>query len=487
MNELFLIVAHNTVAALALACVVWSVTRVRRNPAAAHLLWLVVLLKLLAPPVMHVNWSSVLPTAWRGSNPLAVACLSHAVIAKTETDSQPLGADVATAESVRRDHRPEVERSPGQTPPAPSVLLGQNGFADRLRSHRDVVEGFLFWLWLGGAFVCAIVTGRRIARFETLLRETTPASERLQRLAREIAVNFRIRHLPDVRSIEWIDIPLLWCAGRRPTIVLPVRVIAEFAEEQSAMILAHEMAHLRRRDHWVRAVELIVSTVYWWNPLVWLIRRQIHAAEELCCDAWVRLAFPNREKAYAEALLKAAELANSGRQTRQTLPVCPFLGSLSLKARIEMILKNRITPSLSLKSMAVIVAVAALVLPSFVQSTPAEARDDSKPAASPAAPMSSQQKPQESESLTPCDSSKGRQNSLTATKSPSLKCGGQPKPSRRAISIGSRERTLSRRTTGRCWPLTPRHERPKMATAPLSNFKRRPSRKGPELSLSFIP
>ncbi len=312
MNELFLIVAHNCAAALALACVVWSVTRVWRNPAAAHLLWLVVLLKLLAPPVMHVDWSSVLPTAWRGSTHLAVAGLSDNRIAKTETDSRPLGAEAATAEHVRKDHRPGVEGSPGQIPHAPSVPLSPNGFADRLCSHRDVVEGFLFWLWLGGALVCTIVTARRIARFETVLSETPPASERLQRVAREIAVNFRIRHLPDVRSIEWIDVPLLWCAGRRPTIVLPVRIIAEFAEEQSAMILAHEMAHLRRRDHWVRTVELIVSTVYWWNPLVWLIRRQIHAAEELCCDAWVRLAFPNREKAYAEALLKAAELADSG-------------------------------------------------------------------------------------------------------------------------------------------------------------------------------
>ncbi len=120
-------------------------------------------------------------------------------------------------------------------------------------------------------------------------------------------------------------------------------------------------------------------------------------AEELCCDAWVRLAFPNREKAYAEALLKAAALANSRRETLQVLPVCPFLGSLSLKARIEMIRKNRFTPSLSTKSMTAIIAVAGPVLPSFVQSTPAEARDDSKPAASPAVPVSSQQKPPESE------------------------------------------------------------------------------------------
>ncbi len=146
MNELFLIVAHNHRAALALACIVWSVTRVWRNPAAAHLLWLVVLLKLLAPPVMHVDWSSVLPTAWRGSNHLAVAGLSDNRIAKTGTDSRPLGAEAATAEPVRKDHRPGVEGSPGQIPHAPSVPPSPNGFADDCArigmSSRAFFSGF---------------------------------------------------------------------------------------------------------------------------------------------------------------------------------------------------------------------------------------------------------------------------------------------------------------------------------------------------------
>ena len=104
-----------------------------------------------------------------------------------------------------------------------------------------------------------------------------------------------------------------------------MRLLRQLDDQSSALILAHELAHLRRRDHWVRAVELIVSTVYWWNPLVWVIRRQIHQAEDLCCDAWVRWAFPDCTKRYAEVVLKTAESLNASQVGARLLPASPFL------------------------------------------------------------------------------------------------------------------------------------------------------------------
>lgn len=151
------------------------------------------------------------------------------------------------------------------------------------------------------------------------------------------------------------------------------------------MILAHELAHLRRRDHWVRVVELIVATVYWWNPLVWVIRREIHQAEDLCCDAWVRWAFPDCAKRYAEVVLTTAESLSASQVGARLLPASPFLHSLSLKARIEMILQNRFAPRVSTRSTFVIALVALLVLPTFVETTKTQARAGSKDDA-PAAP-----------------------------------------------------------------------------------------------------
>ena len=244
----------------------------------------------------------------------------------------------------------------------------------------------MLWLWLGGAALWALVAATRIVRFERLLRGTLPAPTRLQRLAFEVAGKLGVRRVPDVRYADCVDVPLVWCAGRRPTIVLPIRLSRQLDDQQFGMILAHELAHLRRRDHWVRGVELIVSVIYWWNPLLWAIRRQIHHAEDLCCDAWVRYAFPDCTKRYAEVVFKAAESSLASKVGARLLPASSFLHSLSLKARIEMILESRFAPNVSPRSMFVIALLALFVWPSFVPTTKAEtaAGSNSKATAAPA-------------------------------------------------------------------------------------------------------
>ena len=68
------------------------------------------------------------------------------------------------------------------------------------------------------------------------------------------------------------------------------------------LLLLHELAHLKRRDHWVRWLELVVAGLYWWHPVVWWARRALREAEEQCCDAWVVWAMPDRSRTYASCL-----------------------------------------------------------------------------------------------------------------------------------------------------------------------------------------
>jgi hypothetical protein len=126
---------------------------------------------------------------------------------------------------------------------------------------------------------------------------------------------------------------------------------------------------LRRRDHWVRGLELVVAIVCWWNPLAWAVRRQIHWAEELCCDAWVRLAFPQDAKRYAETLLEAAGAVAVSPAGRPRLG-SPLLRSIALKERIEMILQGRYKPSLSIGSKLALALAALVALPLAGRVTP---------------------------------------------------------------------------------------------------------------------
>jgi hypothetical protein len=106
--------------------------------------------------------------------------------------------------------------------------------------------------------------------------------------------------------------PLIWC-GRKPRLILPIELWTQLDKHGRKAILAHELAHLKRRDHWVCWGEMFISILYWWHPLVWWIRRRIAEEADLSCDAWVTWLMPQGRRAYAEALLKTKQFVGESR------------------------------------------------------------------------------------------------------------------------------------------------------------------------------
>ena len=173
---------------------------------------------------------------------------------------------------------------------------------------------------------------------------------------------------------------MVWCVGGRPIIVLPARLLSELDEQQISMVLAHELAHLRRRDHWIRGAEVLISIIYWWNPLLWWVRRQLHQAEELCCDAWVDWVYPDRKQCYAEVLFKAATLV--GTSDRHRTATGQFIpGAGSLKERIETILAGPLPRRISRPAGLILTSIAIVLVPSFVR--PVQTAGADRPAAPP--------------------------------------------------------------------------------------------------------
>src|SRR5262249_60001036 len=87
-------------------------------------------------------------------------------------------------------------------------------------------------------------------------------------------------------------------------LLLPAILWTRLTREQQDTLLAHELAHLRRGDAWVRRLEIVVLGLYWWHPVVWWARREIQEAEEQCCDALVLETIPTGAEMYASALLE---------------------------------------------------------------------------------------------------------------------------------------------------------------------------------------
>ncbi len=131
----------------------------------------------------------------------------------------------------------------------------------------------------------------------------------------------------------------------RPKIYLPYNISAEDMQN----VIAHEQAHISRRDHWIKPFGFLLLTVHWFNPLVWWAYVLLCRDIELACDQKVVQQLPHLDRAaYSEALLRCAV-------RRRTIAACPL-------AFGEVGVKNRIKAVLSYKKPTVWILVAAILM-----------------------------------------------------------------------------------------------------------------------------
>jgi hypothetical protein len=164
------------------------------------------------------------------------------------------------------------------------------------------------------------------------------------------------------------------------TLVLSARLLDRLDEDETDAILAHELAHVRRGDPWIRPVELLATALYWWFPLLPFARARLRAAEEASCDRDVIRALPGHARAYAEGLLKTVEPASHARVTPAL--ATGAADSRELKERIMSIFQSASGPALPRRRR----VLAMLPLLAAVSLTPAWVRDAPAPPAPPSAP-----------------------------------------------------------------------------------------------------
>ena len=142
--------------------------------------------------------------------------------------------------------------------------------------------------------------------------------------------------------------------------LLPAALFARLDAAAREAILAHELAHVRRKDHWVRLLEVLITTLFWWHPVVWWAARQLQELEDQCCDTMVLGAAPQAAKSYATALLDTLDFL-SDRSVAAPLGATAAKSSASLARRITM-LKNS-TPAMRLTIGRILVLAAVVAVP----------------------------------------------------------------------------------------------------------------------------
>ena len=168
----------------------------------------------------------------------------------------------------------------------------------------------------------------------------------------------------DVWLCDRIQSPFLFGLFR-PRIYLP----SDLPETTRAHVIAHERAHLRRRDHLWKPLGFALLTVNWFNPALWLAYILLCRDIELACDERVIRSFTAEEKkAYSAALLRCS--VNSSRIT-----ACPLaFGEVGVKQRVKSVLNYK-KPAFWIILLAVVLTIVlAAGLLTDPESAPAEIR-----------------------------------------------------------------------------------------------------------------
>ncbi|HEY7426255.1 MAG TPA: M56 family metallopeptidase [Gemmataceae bacterium] len=347
MDDLLNIALSNAVVAAVLALVAAAAGALCRRPALVHGLWLLVLLKLVTPPLLRipVAW----PTALESVQAPVAASAMEAPISET-TSSSPEQPDVVLVLPMTAEGEPASSADAITTPPAPVPV------------DPPLWSRVMPLVWLAGSLGWFALALLRLGRFRRLLRFAHGAPASLQERAARLARRLGLPRCPQVGLLPGRLAPMLWAVGGSPRLLVPADLLDLLDDKQLDTLLVHELAHLRRRDHWVRALEFVVMGLYWWHPVVWYARRELREAEEQCCDAWVVSTLPGASRTYATALMDTLDFLSTARPA--VPPLASGIGHVAdLKRRLTMIMRGTTPRALSWPGCLTVLAVGAFFLP----------------------------------------------------------------------------------------------------------------------------
>ncbi|HVK07314.1 MAG TPA: M56 family metallopeptidase, partial [Gemmataceae bacterium] len=362
------------VLAVIAAVLIWTF---RPGPAVRHALWLVVLVKLVSPtglwvsvplPVESPVAEDAVVTLPQPPSPPAPEPEDVVIIERRFEIVGPLGQDVEQVEwaadaEVVVDARAEVD----ETDVATLTARVEAAAAEPASFDYGTL---LIAAWVLGAGYFAWRSVRESLKFSGFARRSVPAPDHLRAEVAAVARKLGVR-APAVRVLTGLTSPLMWCLGR-PVLLWPAGLDARLKGDGRKAVIAHELAHLRRRDHWVRRLEMAAVLFHWWNPVFWVARRRLRADAELACDAWA--AGQADRRAYAEALLEVCSF-NHRRRPAPAVGVSGE-GRRAMQERLTMIMKDRVPCRLAFGAKLVVALMAVAAVPAWTLGQGKPAADD---------------------------------------------------------------------------------------------------------------
>ena len=236
-------------------------------------------------------------------------------------------------ENIAMQRVPEIDSGSFMVDTVVNNVLAAPTFTPDEMTSANPLQIYQFigaWIWVIGIVVLAVYS---LVSLWLLHRKLQPA-------------------VPADRNIYWCrGLETAFVVGLlRPKIYLPLGL----GPSESAYILRHEEIHIRRMDHWLKAIAFLAVVVHWFNPLVWIMFTLVSRDMEMACDEAVMAELGDNKdmkKAYSASLLNLA----AGRRIMTGTPLA--FGEGDVKNRVQNVLSFR-----KPKTWAVAAALAVCVL-----------------------------------------------------------------------------------------------------------------------------
>ena len=144
-------------------------------------------------------------------------------------------------------------------------------------------------------------------------------------------VDTAVRYKDNIFQSENVSSPFV-LGIIKPRIYLPFNINGQDLEH----VVAHEQAHIRRKDHWWKPLGFLLLTIHWFNPLMWLAYVLLCRDIELACDEKVIKELGNKQRAdYTQALVACSV-------NRRMIAACPLaFGEVGVKERVKSVMNYK--------------------------------------------------------------------------------------------------------------------------------------------------
>jgi beta-lactamase regulating signal transducer with metallopeptidase domain len=194
-----------------------------------------------------------------------------------------------------------VTLEPAVTPPKQPTQY----FVDKSR-----LTLYLPWLVLSWFVGALIFSCKLLFSFITLQRYKTKgvklAAQTLQLKLLEFAKRLNVKQRITLLESKLVPVPVV-LGWLRPIILLPTSAVTGLSPRQLEMLLAHELAHVLRRDYLVNVLQSVLESLLFYHPVVWWVSNQIRKEREYCCDD-LAVSLTGNPQHYAQTLLTLAEM-----------------------------------------------------------------------------------------------------------------------------------------------------------------------------------